>query len=190
MTLTAAEIERVSSLIQGLIDADVSALSRDALLDQLQAVGRLEKVAGALGSKYAGEVARRSDPAERGGGFARREGHGNAGGMVSHFTGGSPGRSKRSIEAGEAFRLVPVSQAADAPGQVGGGSGGGEVAVGAGDLGGVAPQVRPRFPLVAAGQTAGDLSVEMAAVIVQGLKLLEGRVDDDYLARVEATFVA
>ncbi|WP_284329482.1 hypothetical protein [Demequina litorisediminis] len=34
MTLTATEIERVSSLIQGLIDADVSALSRDALLDQ------------------------------------------------------------------------------------------------------------------------------------------------------------
>ncbi|WP_084130740.1 DUF222 domain-containing protein [Demequina sp. NBRC 110055] len=187
MAISAAQIERIGSQIRELMGVDVSALSRDEFLEQLEAAATLEKIAGAFSARYAADVKRRSAPEEPGGGFARREGHGNAGNMISTFTGGSVARAMSAMEAGDAFTPVPVPVVE--PELL-------SKAGAAGDRGPVpapapppAPVTRPKYPLVAAAQTAGAMSIETAAVIVEGLNLLRDRVEPDYLDSVEAAFV-
>ncbi|WP_159449583.1 HNH endonuclease signature motif containing protein [Demequina sp. NBRC 110057] len=176
--------ERIGSLMGELMSVDVAALGRDELWDQLEAAARLEKIAGTLAARYAAEVKRRSAPEEPGGGFARREGHGNAGNLISSLTGGSVQRAKRSMEAGDAFTPVPV----DVTSQPGGEPG--PLPSGAVPPGSDRPPVmRPKYPCVARAQADGDLSVDVAGIIVEGLNLVAGRVDDSYLHDVERKLV-
>ncbi|MFN3866029.1 MAG: hypothetical protein ACK4MD_04860, partial [Demequina sp.] len=113
MAIETAEIERVIALVGELASRDVSGQDKGSLLSQNEAVARLERVVGALSSRYAGEIARLSSPDLPGGGLARREGQGNAPTLLSNVNGGSIAGAKRAITAGEAF--APVPQAADAP---------------------------------------------------------------------------
>lgn len=183
---TAAEFERIGSLMKGLMTIDVAALARDDFLDQMEGAARLEKIAGALSARYAADVKRRSAPEEPGGGFARREGHGNAGKMVSTITGGSVHRAKRAMEAGDAFTPVPVP-AAPAP-EPGPPRSGGPTKDAA-PAPAPATVMRPKYPLVAQAQTDGELSVDTAGIIVEGLNLLAGRVEAAYLDEVERKLV-
>ncbi|GIG54343.1 HNH endonuclease [Demequina activiva] len=167
-----AEIERVSTLLGELAARDVSGLSTDVLLAQNAAIARLERLVGALGSRYAGEIARRSAPELPGGGLARRTGQGNAATLVSTVRGGTVAGAKRSISAGGAF--FP----ADAPAGLGG-----ERA----DAPAKAPA--PRYPAVARASVTGELSVDAAGLIVDGLDKVRAHVEAAVLAEVEERLV-
>ncbi|WNM24374.1 DUF222 domain-containing protein [Demequina capsici] len=110
MVIGADEIERVSTRVRALAASEVSGLTKDQLLEVNAAVARLERLVGAVGSRIAGEIARRSDPALPGGGLARREGFGNAGRMISQVRGASVSGAKRAIAAGDAFTPLPDAQ--------------------------------------------------------------------------------
>src|SRR5660398_119147 len=93
MAIEVSDVERVSSLVSALARRDVSGLSHGDLMEAHDAVARLERLAGTLQARFAGEIARRSAPDQPGGGLARQQGFGNAGLMVSKVTGGRlPGR--------------------------------------------------------------------------------------------------
>src|SRR5660397_111442 len=110
MAIEVSDVERVSSLVSDLARRDVSDLSHGDLLDAHDAVARLGRLAGTLQARFAGEIARRSEPDQPGGGLARRQGFGNAGTMLSRVTGGSQAGALRSIDAGRAFmsEVAPV----------------------------------------------------------------------------------
>ncbi|GIG54601.1 HNH endonuclease [Demequina activiva] len=179
MDIKTAEIEQVSALVGELAAREISGLSTDALLGQNAAIARLERMVGALGSRYAGEIARRSAPELPGGGLARRAGKGNAESLLSHVRGGSVAGAKRSISAGGAF--VPADAPAGWDGQV------------ADVQGGTAPTSNlpaPRYPVVARASVAGELSVDAASLIVDGLDKVRDRMDAEALRQLEERLVA
>lgn len=159
MAIETSEIERVSAMVRSLAGRDVSALSKDQLLDAHHAVATLSHVVQALSARLAGEVARRSDPALPGGGRSRQQGSGNASQHVQRVTGASPAGARNQVEAGDAF--TPIDEphggtdgdAADAP------CGSEEEP----------PRRRVKYPFVADAQMVGDLSVDAAGMIVAGL---------------------
>ncbi|MFW7415877.1 DUF222 domain-containing protein [Demequina sp. SO4-18] len=175
MAIETAEIERVSALVGELASRDVSGLSKDELLGLNGAIAKLERQLGALSSRCAGEIARRSSPDLPGGGLARREGHGNAKTLLSKVRGGTQSGAQKSMEAGEAF--VPVTPPTDGP-------------VGLLDEPAPAPAPRPKYPAVAAASVAGELSVDAASLIVAGLNKLAGSLDDAALVALEERLVS
>src|SRR5690554_2465308 len=112
----ALEVRDVAARLRGLVTQNMSALTKDEFMDLLAATGEMDRLNGTFQSKVAGDLNRRSAPDLPGGGMARKQGHGNPGRMFEDFTGGSPVESRRRIEAGEAFNLVPKEGApASAP---------------------------------------------------------------------------
>ncbi|WP_062133695.1 HNH endonuclease [Demequina aestuarii] len=162
-----AEIERVSTLVGELASRDVSGLSRDELLGLNASIARLERHVGALSSRCAGEIARRSTPDLPGGGLARREGHGNAKTMLSKVRGGTMAGAQKAMQAGEAFS--PVTPPSAAP---------------------VHSPPRPKYPAVARASVAGELSVDAASLIVGGLNRLTDRLEDEALVALEERLVS
>ena len=171
MAIEASDIERVSSLVGDLARRDVSDLSRDDLLAANDAVARLGRLAGTLQARFAGEIARRSEPELPGGGLARQQGFGNAGTMLSRVTGGSMAGAMRSIEAGRALMAEVAPLAV-----------GSELALAA------APPA-PRYPAVAEAALVGDLSVDAAGLIAAGLETIADRVPGDRLRELERRLV-
>lgn len=171
----ATEVREIAALVRRLASLDVSDVSRDEFLELLDAAGELDRSHGAFQSKMAGDLQRRSAPDLPGGGLARQQGHKNPGSMIQSFTGSSAVGSRRRIEAGEAFDLVPDEGAgpvvpdergADTP----------------------APK-RHRWPHVAQSSLAGELSADAAAIIVGGLRQLEQRVTGSVLDECERRLV-
>lgn len=169
------EIERVSDAVRELARRDVSGASKGELLEAHEAVARLERVVGALASRFAGEIARRSGPDAPGGDLARGEGFGNAGKMISKVRGGTVPGARRSIDAGGAFVPKPpaMGEGADAL-----------------DLSGAAAPPAPKYPVVAEASLAGDLSVDAAGLIVSGLNSVEDKVAAADLQETERRLVA
>src|SRR5690554_5692292 len=104
MVIETQQIEQLSTRVGELAACDSAGLSKDQLIDVLESIAKLERVVGALSSRYAGELAQRSTPDHFGGGLARQQGFGTPGGMISKIRGGSVGGAKRSMSAGDAFR--------------------------------------------------------------------------------------
>ena len=171
----AHEVREVAARVRNLATWDVSELTQDEFLDLFHAAGELDRLNGAFMAKMAGDTARRSAPELPGGGMARKQGHGNPGKMIENFTGGSPVGSRRRVEAGEAFDLVPDESAKPAA-----------IATGAAEP--PAPK-RHKWPHVAAASMAGDLSVDAAAIIVGGLNQLQERVSQSVLDECERRLV-
>ncbi|MDE0573747.1 HNH endonuclease [Demequina sp. B12] len=167
MAIDTAEIDLVTARVRVLAGADVAGVTRDQLLDVQEAVARLERVVGALGSRVAGEVARRSTADAPGGGFARREGHGDATSMVASVRGASKATARRAIDAGAAFDAIET----ETPGPG-------------------APRQRERYPHVARAQVEGHLSVESAGLICSALTELAEHVDTAALLDLEERLVA
>ncbi|MFV0634461.1 DUF222 domain-containing protein [Demequina sp.] len=175
MAVSTRDIEQLVEQLRALAEAPVSDLDRRQLLDQFDAVARLEKVAGAWSARFAGEIARRSGPDFSDGGLARREGHGDAGGMVSRLTGSSVARARRVVAAGEAFVPVPgATVTADAP---------------AGSRA-HPQQATAKYSRVAQASLAGELSVEAAGVVVTGLNTVAPSLSEAALVELEARLVA
>lgn len=76
MAIETSEIERLSAMVRDLAGRDVSELSTDRLLDARHALATLSRVLQALSARFAGDVARRSDPALPGRGLSRQQGSG------------------------------------------------------------------------------------------------------------------
>lgn len=172
------EIEQVSALVGTLAAREISGLSEDALLAQNHAIAKLERMVGALASRYAGEIARRSTPELPGGGLARRTGQGNAESLLSKARGGTVAGAKRSIRAGGAFAPADApetsgDEAADAP-------------AGTARKGTVPA---PRYPEVARASVAGELSVDAASLIVDGLDKVRENLDAQALIELERRLV-
>ncbi|WP_061960324.1 HNH endonuclease [Demequina flava] len=183
MASDVAEIDRVIALVSAVIDGDASALSRDELRDGQASAARLERVAGALNSWFAGEISRRSAPGSPDGGFARREGFGDAGKMIAKRSGGTAGRAKRTIQAGDAF--TPVAPVAESPGLLGGG----EPADAERDAARPRAARSVKYPRVAQAQVSGELSVEAAGTVVQALNEAAQDLDPQAVAELEARLV-
>ncbi len=171
MAIETAEIERASSLVRDLAGRDVSCLSAGDLLTAHEAVARLGRLTGALQSRFAGEIARRSTPDLPGGGLARQQGFGSAGAMVASVTGGSQAGAWRSIEAGRALMS--------------------EVAPGVQPLESLQSSgaAAPRYPAVARAALEGELSVDAAGLITAGLETLTDRVSSGQLHALEERLV-
>ncbi|WP_084103643.1 HNH endonuclease signature motif containing protein [Demequina sp. NBRC 110056] len=200
MTFTEADWKQLHELLAGAAREDVSALAKAELLDRLETVGQISRTVGALEARYAGEIARRTDPDLPGGGLARVEGHGDAPTMFSKIQGGSVGRARWSVDAGDAFTPVEDDSPEPAPGEPGVQPGSDTEAAGEpGVLPGLEAEppvpvppvkrTRNKYPLVAGAQVAGDLAVEAAAAIVNGLNQLAGRVSAETLVELETRFV-
>jgi Domain of unknown function (DUF222)/HNH endonuclease len=176
MAIEAAEVSRVSALVGDLARRDISDLAEGALLEAHDAVARLERLAGVLEARFAGEIARRSTPDLPGGGLARRQGFGNAVAMVARVTGRSHGSAMRSIQAGMAFlpdvaaQFVALERALDddAPDQ---------------------PPPAPQYPAVGQAALTGGLSVDAAGLITAGLETLADRVCSERLHELERRLV-
>lgn len=187
MAIEVAEISRVSALVSALARRDVADLSDSVLMDAHDAFGQLERLVGALGVRFAGEIARRSTADLSGGGLARRQGFGNASLMIARVTGASQASAIRAIEAGLAF--MPDAHTATAPDAL-------NPTVGAQpdtQLRSVppVPAALPasRYPVVADAVLAGDLSVDAAGLIAAGLETLTDRIPSDHLRGLEASLV-
>jgi Domain of unknown function (DUF222) len=173
MAIEVAEISRVSDLVSVLVRRDVSDLPEGAFLEALDAMGRLERLVGTLGARFAGDIARRSAPELPGGGLARRQGFGNAGAMVSQVTGGTTAGAMRAIEAGRALMPTVVPLVASPHG-----SAPSEPAT-----------AESPYPAVAEAALAGVLSVEAAGLITSGLETIADRVPGEKLHEVERRLV-
>jgi len=173
MAIEAAEISRASALVSVLARRDVSDLPEGAFLEALDEMGRLERLVGTLGARFAGDLARRSAPGLPGGGLARRQGFGNAGAMVARVTGGTTAGAMRAIEAGRA--LMPAVASLDASPD---GSAPSEPAT-----------AESPYPAVAEAALAGVLSVEAAGLITAGLETIADRVPSEALHEVERRLV-
>lgn len=168
MAVEVSDLERASAWVRSRAAEDTAALGRDELIELSQAVARLERVVGAWGARLAGEIDRLSAPEAPGGGLARQSGYGNAQKMLSTMRGTSQGAAKRSISAGRAHQpKVPVSERVGTPS---------------------APP-KPKHPHVAAASLAGDLSVEAAGLIVEGLERLAARIEATHLDTIEERLV-
>ncbi|WP_084037799.1 HNH endonuclease signature motif containing protein [Demequina sp. NBRC 110053] len=185
MTFSDAEWVQLHELLSSAAGEDISGLSKAELLEALEHVGRVSRTVGALEARFAGEVARRTADDLPGGGLARIEGHGDAPAMFSKVQGGSVPRAKRSVEAGDAFTPIeddsPVPDESQEP-----------ALIPAPDGGPSAParkRTRAKYPLVAGAQLVGDISVEAAAAIVNGLNAVAGRVSAQVLAELETRLV-
>jgi hypothetical protein len=181
MTVDAAEITRVSTLVGDLARRDVSGLSHGDLMEAHDAVARLGRLAGTLQARFAGEIARRSTPDLPGGGLARRQGFGNAGAMVSRVTGGTAAGAMRAIEAGLA--LMP-----DAASTVGSDASD-QTDSSPFDAPQASVSPTPRYPAVAEAALAGDLSVDAAGLITAGLETLTDRIPRDRVHDLERRLV-
>ncbi|WP_084124988.1 HNH endonuclease signature motif containing protein [Demequina sp. NBRC 110054] len=201
MAIGTAEVERVSAQVHALAQHDCVGLPENELLDLTVAIARLERLVGALGSRVAGEIMRLSDPDQPGGGFAREQGFGNAGGLLSKVRGGSFRSAQNSMAAGEAFAESeedgePEDEGAGVtPGDSGptGGSGSPEPDGAPDPEPEPEPKPKPKrhkYPYVAAAQLDGSLSTDAAGIIVRGLNSLTGKVDGVALRRLEERLVA
>ncbi len=170
--LTAEQVRQVSASVRDLAGCESADLSRDGLLDVLDAAAELHRVSGALMARLAGEVSRKSGPDVVGGGLARKEGHGDAGKMMQRITGDSAPGARRQIEAGDAFTPTPVAEPE-----------------GSLPVAGREPVVRPKYPAVAAASVAGKISVDAAALIVAGLNTVRDKTASAVLDEVEARLV-
>ena len=174
MVIETQEIEQLSRRVGELAAHDSGDLSKDQLIDVVHAIAQLERVVGALSSRYAGELAQRSTPDHFGGGLARQQGFGTPGGMISKIRGGSVGGAKRSINAGDAFTPRPPtpsdsnSNRADAQAKQSPG---------------------PKYPVVAEKSLAGELSVDAAGLIVEGLNKVRESLSQEQLDTLEQRFV-
>lgn len=175
----AADIDRVSALVGELAARDVSALSKDQLLALNASIARVERQVGALSSRCAGEIARRSAPDLPGGGLARREGHGNAKAMLSKVRGGTMAGAQKAMQAGEAFQPRPSGGVRPAES---------DMTHGSSAQAGLAPG--PKYPAVARASVAGELSVDAASLIVDGLNRLSDRLEDGALVALEERLVS
>ncbi|NYI40847.1 HNH endonuclease [Demequina lutea] len=173
MAIVAAEISRVSALVGVLARRDVSDLPDAAFLEAHDEMGRLERLVGTWGARFAGDVARRSAPDLPGGGLARRQGFGSAGAMVARVTGGTTAGAMRSIEAGLA--LMPAVVLVASPD-------------GSLPTQSTTPPA-PRYPAVAQAAHAGDLAVDAAGLITAGLETLAERVPSERLQELERRLV-
>ena len=177
MVISPQDIEQVSTRVGELAAYDAAGLSKDQLMDVMESIGKLERLVGALSSRYAGELARRATPDHLGGGLARQQGFGNPGKMWSTISGGSVGGAKRAISAGDAFSPRPPtlkhgkdnSNTADAP---------------------VKQPTAPKYPVVAKASLAGELSVDAAGLIVDGLNKVRERLEESDLVTLEQRLVA
>ncbi|WP_152649568.1 DUF222 domain-containing protein, partial [Demequina lutea] len=181
MAIDAAEISRVSALVSVLARRDVSDLPDAAFLEALEEMGRLERLVGTWGARFAGDLARRSAPELPGGGLARRQGFGSAGAMVARVTGGTTAGAMRAIEAGLAF--MPAVVAHGAPPDDSSQSDGSTQSPTA------ASPPAPRYPAVAEAASAGGLSVDAAGLITRGLETLTERVPSERLQELERRLV-
>ncbi|WP_062076389.1 HNH endonuclease signature motif containing protein [Demequina globuliformis] len=172
MAIDAAEIERVTDVMRSLAARDVADLDRAQLKAVMAAAATLERVVGAFGSRLAGEVKRLSDPSLPGGGFARREGFGDPGGLIAKVRGGTESGAKRAIDAGDAFtpRTVPTPGARE------------------GD-GGAPATVVQKYPVVARACVEGSLSVDAAGLIVRGRNDVSEKVSPAVLVDMERRLV-
>ena len=194
MAIGTVEIDAVDARVRELASRDVSEVSRRELLDLEAAVARLGRTVGALGSRLAGEIGRRSGPDAEGGSLARTEGHADPGKMVAKSRGGTVAGARRTIDAGDAFTpvLVPAPEpAADAPGcEPTDGSAPLDDATNPGPEGSGPRMVkREKYPKAAAAQVAGELSVDAAGLIVAGLNEVASRVTSGVLVELEQRLV-
>jgi hypothetical protein len=193
MAFQSGEIERVHAVLRDLASRDVTALSEDEFLDAHAAVAQVVRVAQAWGARFAGETARRSRPELPGGGLSREQGHGNASSMVGNLTGASAAGARSSVEAGDAF--TPVDDDGDAGAGAGadagdGGAGGGPSGGASGGASGPAPGARRvKYPHCAAALSLGEISVDVAGVIVSALNRLAQVMDPAPLGLLEARLV-
>jgi len=157
-------------------------------MEALDAMGRLERLVGALGARFAGDLARRSAPELPGGGLARRQGFGNAALMIARVTGGSQAGAWRAIEAGLA--LMPTIPALTA---VSGDSNTASSHPLDNPQFPVSPwsaaPAAPRYPAVAEAALAGDLSSDAAGLITSGLETIADRVPSERLHELERRLV-
>lgn len=177
MVIKPQDLEQVSTRVGELAAHDAADLSKDQLMDVIESIGKLERLVGALSSRYAGELARRSTPDHFGGGLARQQGYGNPGKMWSTISGGSVGGAKRAISAGDAFSPRPPaptdskdnSNPADARAE---------------------QPPAPKYPVVAQASMAGELSVDAAGLIVDGLNKVRDRLEEADLDVLEQRLVS
>lgn len=183
MAIETREVEQVGDLLRDLAARDVSGLDKHQLLELTDAIATVEKLAGTLAARCAGEIARRSTPEQPGGGLARREGFGNAGAMLSKIRGGSFAGAKRSIDAGDAFTPLEVEPPQDTA----------DASAGSADAHGAdapaPPTTRHKYPAVAQASMDGRLSVDAASIIVSGLNKVAARVPQADLDSLEARLV-
>lgn len=195
MAIEAADISRVSALVSDLARRDVSGLEHGAFLEVLDAMGRLERLVGTLGARFAADLARRSSPELPGGGLARQQGFGNAALMVARITGGSQASAWRAIEAGLAL-LPAVPTLAGGPGDAGDSGGSGQVDSSPFDNPPfpISPEDSapgaPRYPAIALAALAGNLSTDAAGLITAGLETIADRVPGEVLHDLERRLVA
>ncbi|WP_062204778.1 HNH endonuclease signature motif containing protein [Demequina salsinemoris] len=197
MVIGTADVEQVSAQVRALAAHDCSGLGEGELLDLTVAIAQLERLVGALGSRVAGEIMRLSDPAAPGGGFARRQGHGNASGLLSKVRGGSHSSANNQIDAGDAFTETDDDREdGDQPGQeegLFGAAGSGEPDPDDNPAPKPTPTPKPKrckYPRAAAAQLDGSLSTDAAGTIVRGLNSLADKIDASALADLEKRLVA
>lgn len=174
MVIEPQEIEQLSTRVGELAARDASGLNKHQLMDVMEHIAKLERVVGALSSRYAGELAQRSMPDHFGGGLARQQGFGDPGKMWSKISGGSVTGAKRAMSAGDAFSPrppVPTNNSNRADAQAG-------------------QPPTPKYPVVAKASMAGELSVDAAGLIVDGLNTVRDRVAADELDKLEQRLVS
>lgn len=168
MAVEVSDLERASAWVRSRAAEDIAALGRDELIELSQAVARLERVVGAWGARLASEIDRLSAPETPGGGLARQAGYGNPQKMLSTMRGTSQGAAKRSISAGRAHQPRVPSE---------------------GRAGASSVPPKPKHPHVAGASLAGDLSVEAAGLIVEGLEKISSRIEATHVDAIEERLV-
>ncbi|WP_156162274.1 HNH endonuclease signature motif containing protein [Demequina iriomotensis] len=165
MSFSLGRIVQAVNALRAFESRAVARLAEAELVAAHDAAGRLLRLVEVVVSILAAEIARRNDAArEKGGGLARRHGHGSAKGMVAKSTGGTAGAAHDLINAGGLL----------------GGDGDGEVDDGddgAGREKGGAPR-RPRYRHIATAYECGDISAAAAALLSQTLDQIEGGDED------------
>ncbi|MFV0286132.1 MAG: DUF222 domain-containing protein [Demequina sp.] len=167
MTFSTAELDQRIALARAFEGDDLASTPSARLVELQAALVQVHRMAEVALGEVAGELARRSDPADGLAGVARQRGFASAGKMLAGAMGTSESEAQRILAVADVVAVRPAE-----PGR--GGEGG-------------APQ-GPRFPMLARAVKSGAVSMEAAAAITRALERI-GNVAPERLGELEERIV-
>ncbi|WP_084128637.1 HNH endonuclease signature motif containing protein [Demequina sp. NBRC 110055] len=169
MTFSTAELDRTVAVARSFEGDDLGSTPANRLVELQSALVQVRRMTEVALGEVAGELARRSDPADGLQGVARKRGFTSPGQMLADALGGSEAEAQRILAVANATRPREVEP--DESGVDAGGDGEGASAPAA-----------AHFPVLADAVMSGAISMEAAAVITRALERIEQVAPDKIVA--------